>query len=177
MAREFIGLGPGRLLLFCSIAMLSNCIRSVNVIRLKIPFQYIWHITPMCVHAPVFTCTHMHLCVHMCICRLDQTWVLFLRSHPFCFQKTGSFTDLELADWVRVTGQQGPGILLSPTLPPNTGITSAWHHAWLFNVGTGDQPSAFTHVWQELYQVSHFPNLCIPSSCMWCKDSRLKYPV
>lgn len=121
MAREFIGLGLGRLLLFCSIAMLSNCIRSVNVIRLKIPFQYIWHITPMCVHAPVFTCTHMHLCVHMCICRLDQTWVLFLRSHPFCFQKTGSFTDLELADWVRVTGQQGPGFSYLQPFPPTLG--------------------------------------------------------
>lgn len=101
----------------------------------------------------VGTCT----CRNTCRSQRSASRINFQEPPTLLFE-TGCLTRLELAKWVRLTGQQAPGRELFRSASVASRLQT-WHQAWLFCLGSGDQTWVFTCVWQALCQLS-----CLPSS-------------
>lgn len=105
-----------------------------------------------------------------------QPNVSFLKSRPFYFVKSGSFTGLQHVKQAKVDEQGTPETHLSPTLASTTRITSMDHYAQL---GSEDKTHFLMLTRQALYQCNHLLSPVSTNShilaCLRMKDVRNIY--
>lgn len=134
-----------------------------------------------CLHNPpllfkedlfVYVCVRLHIGmgIHACVYRCMERPEVDLgcsQSLSASFFKTGLLTEPKFTKFTRLDGQQALGVLLS--LPPQPGITGAFHHAQLFTWVLRIQTQGLRIVKPVLYQLHlhKFLGLSLFGFCFW----------